>query len=304
MRQQEATVGIEHQLNDVHGGQRPLRPQADRPRDRRHGLARLPDGSEIYVIANPGEGLTALAFTNPGRGAAEGDARLRQRRVRGREAVRRTTGISASSYLWSRLYGNYSGLSQSDENGRTSPNVGRLFDYPVMMFQDGGTPAFGPLATDRPHQFKTQFIYQFPFGTSVGVNQYVASGLPVSREIGIFPANNCRSSTSGREQRRPDADLLADRPAACSTSSGSGEQQPAVQLQRAQPVQPGHGRLEVLDLPEDDGVVARTKRRSIAVQLDFDAADRAAGNRAGSALPEDNGFQAPIPARFGVRFLF
>ena len=43
-----------------------------------------------------------------------------------------------SSYLWSRLYGNYSGLSQSDENGRTSPNVGRLYDYPLMMFQDGG----------------------------------------------------------------------------------------------------------------------------------------------------------------------
>ena len=43
-----------------------------------------------------------------------------------------------ASYTWSRLYGNYSGLSQSDENGRTSPNVGRLFDYPLMMFQDGG----------------------------------------------------------------------------------------------------------------------------------------------------------------------
>ena len=58
------------------------------------------------------------------------------------------------SYLWSRLYGNYSGLSQSDENGRTSPNVGRLWDYPLMMFQDGGIPALGRLATDRPHQLK------------------------------------------------------------------------------------------------------------------------------------------------------
>ena len=66
--------------------------------------------------------------------------------------------------MWSRLFGNYSGLSQSDENGRTSPNVGRLFDYPLMMFQDGGDPAYGPLATDRPHQFKTQFIYVFAVG--------------------------------------------------------------------------------------------------------------------------------------------
>jgi hypothetical protein len=49
-----------------------------------------------------------------------------------------------TSYLWSRLYGNYSGLSQSDENGRTSPNVGRLWDYPLMMFQDGGTACARP----------------------------------------------------------------------------------------------------------------------------------------------------------------
>ena len=45
------------------------------------------------------------------------------------------------SYLWSRLYGNYSGLSQTDENGRQSPNVGRLYDYPVMVFDQTGQPA-------------------------------------------------------------------------------------------------------------------------------------------------------------------
>ena len=103
-----------------------------------------------------------------------------------------------SSYLWSRLYGNYSGLSQSDENGRTSPNVGRLWDYPLMMFQDGGSPALGRLATDRPHQLKAAFIYQFNFGTSIGVNQFVASGLPVSREIGTFGANNLPVNYLGR----------------------------------------------------------------------------------------------------------
>jgi hypothetical protein len=95
--------------------------------------------------------------------------------------------------LWQLL-----GLSQSDENGRTSPNVGRLFDYPLMMFQDGGTAAFGPLATDRPHQFKAQFIYQFRFGTSIGANEYVASGLPVSRELGIYPTSNLPVQYLGR----------------------------------------------------------------------------------------------------------
>ena len=33
-----------------------------------------------------------------------------------------------STYTWSRLYGNYSGLASSDENGRTSPNVNRFVD--------------------------------------------------------------------------------------------------------------------------------------------------------------------------------
>ena len=147
------------------------------------------------------------------------EARLRQRRVLGREALLATGWYLRTSYLWSRLYGNYSGLSQSDENGRTSPNVGRAFDYPVMMFKDGGSRVYGPLATDRPNQFKTQFIYQLPFGTSIGANQYVASGLPVSREIGIYPDQQPAGAVSRPRQRRPDADVLADRPVRRSTAS-------------------------------------------------------------------------------------
>ena len=54
------------------------------------------------------------------------------------------------SYLWSRLYGNYSGLSQADENGRTSPNVGRSYDYPIMMFDGTGQAGLRP-AADGPH---------------------------------------------------------------------------------------------------------------------------------------------------------
>ena len=125
------------------------------------------------------------------------------------------------SYLWSRLYGNYSGLTQSDENGRTSPNVGRLFDYPAMMFQDGGTPALGLLATDRTHQFKTQFIYQFGFGTSVGLNEYIASGLPISREVGILPPNNYPVQLPRPRQRWPHADVSRRPTSTCSTRSRS-----------------------------------------------------------------------------------
>ncbi len=196
MRQQEATFTVDHQLNDrMAVGLRYVHKQVDRAIEDTGFL--LPDGSEGYVIANPGEGLTALAFTNPNVALPKA--------IRDYDAVELSfdkrmsnSWYLRSSYLWSRLYGNYSGLSQSDENGRLSPNVGRLFDYPAMMFQDGGTPALGLLATDRTHQFKTQLIYQFGFGTSVGANQYIASGLPISREVGILPPNNYPLNYLGR----------------------------------------------------------------------------------------------------------
>ncbi len=100
--------------------------------------------------------------------------------------------------MWSRLWGNYSGLSQSDENGRTSPNVGRAFDYPLMMFNETGKSEYGLLATDRPHQFKAQAMYLFKFGTSVGANFYASSGIPVTREISVIPPNNFPMQYLGR----------------------------------------------------------------------------------------------------------
>jgi hypothetical protein len=196
MRQQEATFGLDHQLNDVMSLQlHYVHKQVDRAIEDTGALDA--NSNEIYIIANPGEGLTELANINP---------RVNlPKPVRDYDSVEfayekrmRNNWYLRTSYLWSRLYGNYSGLSQSDENGRTSPNVGRLWDYPLMMFQDGGIPTLGPLATDRPHQFKTQFIYQFPMGTSVGFNEYIASGLPVSREIGIYPGNNLPVNYLGR----------------------------------------------------------------------------------------------------------
>lgn len=90
------------------------------------------------------------------------------------------------SYLWSHLYGNYAGLDQTDENGRTSPNTGRLYDYPLQSFDGNGYEVEGLLATDRPHQAKAQFFYQFPFGSTVGANLYVASGIPKTREIAVI----------------------------------------------------------------------------------------------------------------------
>ncbi len=209
MRQQEATAGLEHQLNDVMAlSVRYVHKQIDRAIEDTGFL----DCRRQRKLRHrqPGRGLTQLAFTDPAVALpkAKRDYDSVEFAVEKRLAK---SWYLRSSYLWSRLYGNYPGLSQSDENGRTSPNVGRLFDYPLMMFQDGGVPAYGPLPTDRPHQFKTQFIYQFRFGTIAGsepVRGERSAGDARNRHL---PAEQLHHSVPGPRQRWPDAGVLADR---------------------------------------------------------------------------------------------
>jgi hypothetical protein len=300
MRLQEATVSVDHQLNErMAVSARYVHKQVDRAIEDTGFL--LPDGSEGYVIANPGEGLTALAFTNPKVALPKA--------IRDYDAVEfafdkrlSNNWYLRSSYTWSRLYGNYSGLTQSDENGRTSPNVGRLFDYPAMMFQDGGTPALGPLATDRPNQFKAQFIYQFGFGTSVGLNEYVASGLPVSREIGILPTSNYPVNYLGRgsDGRTPvfsQSDMFVQH------SFRLGDKN--LQLS-----------LNVLNLFNQDTAISKysTYQKTNGVIIDerlfYLGQQTIASQIAPQNIVKDprflmnNSFQAPILARFGVKFTF
>lgn len=301
MKLQEASAGLEHQLNDVMAiSLRYVHKQVDRAIEDTGALDA--QGNEIYIIANPGFNLAELAFTNPN--------------VQNPKAVRDFDSVEfafdkkysdnwylRAGYTWSRLYGNYSGLSQSDENGRTSPNVGRLWDYPLMMFQDGGKAALGPLATDRPHQFKTQFIYMFGFGTSVGVNEYVASGLPVTREIGIYAPNNLPVQYLGRgsDGRTPmfsQTDLLVQHGFKV---GGSRE----VQLS-----------LNVINLFNQSTATAKysTYHKTNGVTPDETLFYTGRQNLADLIVSQkvvkdprflmDSAFQTPLQARIGVRFLF
>ncbi len=71
------------------------------------------------------------------------------------------------NYIWSRLYGNYSGTASSDEEGvRSDVNVNRYFDLPIAGFSASGGPDNGPLATDRPHVFKAFGSYSLNWGKS------------------------------------------------------------------------------------------------------------------------------------------
>jgi outer membrane receptor protein involved in Fe transport len=299
MRQQEATAGVEHQVNDrIAVGVRYVHKQIDRAIEDTGSLD--PSGNEIYIVANPGEGLAAFAFPGVPYPKAKRDYDSVEFSFEKRMAQ---NWYIRSSYLWSRLWGNYSGLSQSDENGRTSPNVGRLFDYPMMMFKDGGEAVYGLLATDRPHQFKTQFIYQFGFGTSVGLNEYVASGLPVSRELGIYPTSNLPvqylgRGSDGRTDVFSQTDLYVQHEFRLAGTR-------ALQLS-----------FNVLNLFNQDAAVSKNSTYHYPNGVVPDEALFYAGQQRLADLINEqnvvrnplflmnNAFQAPIQARFGVKFLF
>jgi hypothetical protein len=159
----------------------------------------FPGIGEVYVIANPGEGVVAgptaegLYFPKPKR---EYDALelTFDRRFADNWSLR-------GYYTLSRLYGNYSGLANSDEwriwsprqefgdGARRSPNVSRLYDSVYSFYNEDGEHEYGKLPTNRTHQLGAQFLYSFPIGLNVGVNQYIGSGTPIST-IGTLPIGN------------------------------------------------------------------------------------------------------------------
>jgi hypothetical protein len=140
------------------------------------------------MIANPGFGIAKDTLLNsptpcvtcpsqpPAKRVYDGiEFRLRKRLA--------NNWSMNTSYTYSRIYGNYSGLASSDENGRSDPSVERFFDGLYMSFDQDGNPVYGRLGTDRPHYFKMQATYELPWGTGLGVNYDLASGTPQSSTI-------------------------------------------------------------------------------------------------------------------------
>ena len=186
MQETEFQIGVSRELtnwNNVVVGARYIRKDLVRTIED-VGVLQCEEGScaEVFYIANPGEGISLSLFDAPG---VPGFPKA-ERQYDGLELTleRRFANNWAAfaSYTLSRLYGNYSGLASSDEDGRTSPNVNRFFDHIENTFDRSGNPVLGRLGTDRPHQFKAQVIYQTNFNMTLGVNQRVQSGIPISEE--------------------------------------------------------------------------------------------------------------------------
>ena len=140
--------------------------------------------SEAYIIGNPGSGLHKQFLEQLGYEKSTKP----QRRYDAVEFVveKRLSNnyFFNANYTYSRLYGNYSGLASSDENGRTAPGVNRFFDLPYIGFTATGEPDNGRLETDRPHVFNVYGSYLFDWfkkrtnSTELSVFQTVASGTP------------------------------------------------------------------------------------------------------------------------------
>jgi hypothetical protein len=152
--------------------------------------------SEQYYIANPGEGWT-LPVSQGGRFSDDFWAAPKPKREYyglnlSLEKRFSNNWQGGFNYTWSRMTGNYGGLSSSDESGRNSPNVERYWDLYFERYDIHGRPLDGVLPSDRTHYLKAYGSYAFPFGLTVGVVAYGRSGLPLTTSLSfndmqIFP---------------------------------------------------------------------------------------------------------------------
>lgn len=177
MKAQEATIGLEHELSNIMSlGVRYTHKWLNTAIED-VGVLDPVIGAEIFYIANPGEGIGEYPL---GR-----DLPPTPKAKRVYDAVdftfnRRLSNNWSlnSSLLFSRLWGNYTGLSNGQsETGRNSPNVTRAFDGLFMSYDSKGNATYGRMGTDLPVQFKALGTYMTPWGTSVGVDFRANSGL-------------------------------------------------------------------------------------------------------------------------------
>jgi len=187
-QQREFTVGMEHELSDlfVLRGRYTNKKLLNTVED---AGAISASGSEVYITGNPGQGLHAEFLSQFG---YEGPY---AKPIRNYNAVEVTLEKRLSdnyhfnaNYTWSRLFGNYSGLANSDENGRSSPGVNRSFDLPYIGFIAKGGGDEGLMPTDRTHVFNVYGSYLADwFGpnnsTEFNFFQTFQSGTPQSTTV-------------------------------------------------------------------------------------------------------------------------
>lgn len=109
------------------------------------------------------------------------------------------------SYTYSRLTGNYAGLTNTDPTdgggGRHSPNNGRAFDLPTMTYLPNGQIDDGPLSTDRPHTAKVFGAYSIKSRvgeTVLSLSQIAYQGSSMSTCLPVVGTSSACQWAEGR----------------------------------------------------------------------------------------------------------
>ena len=198
MRLQEAVLGVEREVKPgLSVSARYIHKQVDMAVE---DIGTLDAEMNVqYAIGNPGFGRAATFYPQGGTSPLPFPKAKRDYHAVELALDKRLSNhwSARASYTWSRLYGNYSGLVNSDW-GQIAPNWTRTFDYPLMSFDERGQLVYGVLATDRTHQFKAQVLFDFPFGTSIGASGFGASGIPRTRQAAYVPSQEYPVSYRGR----------------------------------------------------------------------------------------------------------
>ncbi len=155
----------------------------------------ITSGGEVYYITNPGFGVNAqvpACSSCPPNPKAVRDYDGIEFRLTKRYA---NNWFGSFSYTYSRMYGNYSGLTATDVSdgggGRNGANTDRAFDEPFMSFDAHGNVINGPLPTDRPNAFKATVYYSPSWKAlhpTIGLFQQVYSGSPLSSYESVWGA--------------------------------------------------------------------------------------------------------------------
>ncbi len=113
--------------------------------------------------------------------------------------------FGSASYTYSRLTGNYAGLTNTDTTdgggGRHAPNNGRAFDLPTQSYLPSGKIDDGPLGTDRPNTGKLFAYYRqkwFGMETDFGVSESAFQGTPISTCLSVVGTSSACQWAEGR----------------------------------------------------------------------------------------------------------
>jgi hypothetical protein len=124
------------------------------------------------------------------------------------------------SYTYSKLRGNYAGLTNTDPTdgtfGRHAPNNSRLYDLPTMTYLPSGKIDDGPLSTDRPHTATAYVYYNLRWlkhqETHIGVTQFAFQGTPINSCLPVVGSSSACQWAEGRGNfvkisRNPDGSI-------------------------------------------------------------------------------------------------